>query len=94
MAKILAMISGYIISGLIFRLLGSIGFGLATQVFVDVLVDKYLKKSMYEMNTALGSDIAAYLNLLRADECISIIVGSISFVATYKSLKLIFVREG
>lgn len=93
MAKILAMISGYVISSLIFRLLSSIGFGLASQAFVHTLVQDYLQKSINEMNTVLGSDIAAYLNLLRADECISIIIGSISFVATYKSLKLIFVRQ-
>lgn len=94
MAKLLALVSGYIISGLIFRLLASIGFGLATATFINELIHQYLSKSMAQMNTALDADVAAYLNLLRADDCISIIVGSISFVATYKSLKLIFVRKG
>lgn len=92
MGKLLALISSYIVSGLIFRLLGSIGFGLATATFVQQVASSYLVKSVNQMNTALDADIAAYLNLLRADDCLSIMFGTISFVATYKSLKIIFIR--
>lgn len=83
----------FIISGVIFRLLASIGFGLATQAFVGGVVDDYLQKGMKSMNALLSPQIAAYMHLARVDDCVSILMGAITFIATYKSLKLMFVRQ-
>lgn len=60
----------FIISGVIFRLLASIGFGLATQAFVGGVVDDYLQKGMKSMNALLSPQIAAYMHLARVDSCI------------------------
>lgn len=83
----------FVVSGLIFRLLASIGFGLATQEFVGKVVDSYLQKGVKSLNSALSPEISAYLNIARVDDCISILIGTIAFIASYKSLKLIFVRS-
>lgn len=89
----LVAVIGFVVSGLVWRLLASIGFGLMTAGFINKIVDAYLVRSITEMNTALHPDVSAYLNIARVDDCISIMLGSLVFVGTYKSLKLIFVRK-
>lgn len=84
---------GFIISGLVWRVLASIGFGLATASFINYVLDEYLVRSITQMNTSLHPDVSAYLNIARVDDCISVMIGSLVFVGTYKSLKLIFVRK-
>lgn len=93
MHGLLLKVASIIASGIIFRLLASIGFGLGTASFIDDLIERYLQRSIHELGTALNPDIAAYLNLLRADDCLNAIFGTIAFIASYKSLKLIFVRK-
>lgn len=89
----LIAIFSFIVSGVVWRLLASIGFGLATAAFINKIVDAYLVRSITQMNTALHPDVSAYLNIAKVDECISVMIGSFVFVGTYKSLKLIFVRK-
>lgn len=89
----LVAVIGFIVSGLVWRILASIGFGLATANYINKIIDGYLVRSITQMNTALHPDVSAYLNIARVDDCISIMLGSLVFVATYKSLKLIFVRK-
>lgn len=89
----LVAVLGFIVSGLVWRLLASIGFGLMTANFINKIIDDYLVRSITQMNTALHPDVSAYLNIARVDDCISIMLGSLVFVSTYKSLKLIFVRK-
>jgi len=82
-----------VVSGLVWRVLASIGFGLATASFINYVLDAYLVRSITQMNTSLHPDVSAYLNIARVDDCISVMIGSLVFVGTYKSLKLIFVRK-
>ena len=82
-----------VVSGLVWRVLASIGFGLATASFINHVIDAYLVRSITQMNTSLHPDVSAYLNIARVDDCISVMIGSLVFVGTYKSLKLIFVRK-
>ena len=82
-----------VVSGLVWRVLASIGFGLATASFINHVIDAYLVRSITQMNTALHPDVSACLNIARVDDCISVMIGSLVFVGTYKSLKLIFVRK-
>lgn len=89
---IIAIIS-FVLSGLVFRVLASIGFSLATAYFVNQIIDDYLVKSINSMSSALRPDVSALLNLIGADEAISIMIGGLSFVAMYKSLKFVFVRN-
>lgn len=83
---------GFIISGLVWRLLASIAMGIVTASFVNNITTDYLNKSLSLMNSAISPDVAALLGMVGADDCISVICGGITFVSVYKSLKIIFVR--
>lgn len=91
-AMLLAVI-GFVVSGLVWRLLASIGFGLATAAFVNNVIDDYVNRALNLMNGSISADVAALLGIVGADDCLSVIMGGLSFVAVYKSLKLIFVRN-
>jgi len=91
-AMLLAVI-GFVVSGLVWRLLASIGFGLATAAFVNNVIDDYVNRALNLMNGSMSADVAALLGIVGADDCLSVIMGGLSFVAVYKSLKLIFVRN-
>ena len=56
-----------VVSGLVWRVLASIGFGLATASFINHVIDAYLVRSITQMNTALHPDVSAYLNIARVD---------------------------
>lgn len=91
-AMLLAVI-GFVVSGLVWRLLASIGFGLATAAFVNNVINDYVNRALTLMNGSVSADVAALLGIVGADDCLSVIMGGLSFVAVYKSLKLIFVRN-
>lgn len=91
-AMLLAVI-GFVVSGLVWRLLASIGFGLATAAFVNNVINDYVNRALTLMNGSISADVAALLGIVGADDCLSVIMGGLSFVAVYKSLKLIFVRN-
>ena len=89
----LISIISFIVSGLIFRLLASIGFGLGTAYFVHQVINDYIARSVNMMDTALPPETSAFLNIIKADQAISIMLGGLSFVAVYKSLKLVLIRQ-
>lgn len=93
MQAILIAIAGVIASGLIFRLLASIGFALGTAYVINMIIDDYIVRSINNMNTSLPSEVSAFLNLIGADDALSVMIGGLTFVATWKSLKIIFVRK-
>lgn len=93
MPALLAAVLGFVVSGLAWRILASIGFGLTTAYFVNDVISDYLNKSLRLMNGALPPDIAALLGMVGADDCLSVMCGGITFIAVYKSLKLMFVRS-
>lgn len=92
MYGLLVRVAGFIISGLIWRLLSSIGFTLVTAGFINGVVNDYLNRGLGMLGT-LSPDITGILGLLKVDEAISVWINALLFVATYKSLKLIFVRK-
>ena len=92
MPAILAAIAGYIVSGLVWRLLASIGFTLVTASFINGVVNDYIYRGLSVLG-GLSSDITGILGILKADEQISIWINALLFISTYKSLKLIFVRK-
>lgn len=89
---IVVAVIGFVISGLVWRILASIGFGLGTAYFVRGVVSDYLNKALNLMNSSVSSDVAALLGMVGADDCISVMMGGLVFIAVYKSLKLMFVR--
>lgn len=93
MPAMLVAVIGFIVSGLVWRLLASIGFGLATAAFVNNVIEDYINRSLMLMKGSISADVSALLGIVGADDCISVIMGGLSFVAVYKSLKLIFVRS-
>lgn len=86
-AALIAIIS-FVVSGLIFRLLASIGFSLATAYFVNQIIDDYLVKSINSMSSALRPDVSAFLNIIGADDAISVMIGGLSFVAMCSYLRV------
>lgn len=93
MPAMLVAVIGFVVSGLVWRVLASIGFGLVTAAFVNDVVNDYMNRALTLMSGSIPADVAALLGIVGADDCISVIIGGLSFVATYKSLKLIFVRS-
>ena len=92
MAPLLARLAAFVVSGLIFRLLASIGFTLVTAGFINSVVNDYINRALNTLGS-LPSDVIGILGILRVDEMISLWINALLFVATYKSLKLIFVRK-
>lgn len=93
MQAILIRVAGFIVSGLIFRLLASIGFTLITAGFINGVVNDYLNRGLSVLG-GLSSDITGILGIVRADEQLSVWINALLFITTYKSLKFIFVRKG
>lgn len=93
MPVMLIYVIGSVLSGLVFRVLASISFGLGTAYFINKVINDYLVRSINMMGTALPADVSAFLNLIGADDALSVMIGSVAFVATWKSLKLIFIRK-
>lgn len=93
MPAILVAVLGAVVSGLLWRILASIGFGLATAAFVNDITNDYINRALNLMQGSMSADVAALLGIVGADDCLSVIMGGLSFIAVYKSLKLIFVRS-
>lgn len=93
MPAVLVAVLGFVISGLVWRILASIGFGLMTAAFVRDISNDYINRALNLMKGSMSADVAALLGIVGADDCLSVIMGGLSFVAVYKSLKLIFVRN-
>lgn len=93
MPAMLIAVIGFVLSGLVFRVLASIGFGLGTAYVINKIIDDYLVRSINMMGTGLPADVSAFLNLVGADDALSVMIGGVAFVATWKSLKLILVRK-
>lgn len=92
MPAILAVIAGYIVSGLVWRLLASIGFTLVTAGFINGVVNDYIHRGLSVLG-GLSEDVTGILGIVKADEQLSVWINALLFIATYKSLKLIFVRK-
>ncbi len=93
MPIMLAGVISFIVSGLVWRILASIGFGIATAAFINNIINDYLNRALNLMSGSISADVSALLGIVGADDCISVIIGGLVFIATYKSLKLIFVRS-
>lgn len=93
MPAVLIAVLGYVVSGLVFRVLASISVSLFAAAYIRAKVNEYLDNAYVAANSAIPPDVSALLNLARADEVLSIITGAIMFAAFMKSLKLIFVRK-
>lgn len=93
MPTMLIAVISFVLSGLIFRLLASIGFSLGVAFVINKVINDYLVRSVNQMGTALTPEVSAFLNLIGADDALSVMIGGVAFVATWKSLKLIFVRK-
>lgn len=93
MPMLLVSVMGFVVSGLVWRILASIGFGIATAAFINVVINDYINKALQLMSGSVSADVAALLGIVGADDCLSVMIGGLVFVATYKSLKIIFVRS-
>lgn len=90
---VLIALFGFIVSGLVWRLVASIGFGIFTAAFIYNVTNDYLNKSLSLMNQGMNPTAASLLGIVGADDCISVMIGGLVFISIYKSLKMIFVRN-
>lgn len=93
MAGLLIKVFAFIISGLIWRLVASVGFTIFTIGFVNTIVNDYINRALQGFQTSMPPMIVGLLGLAKIDLCISIWINALIFVSTYKSLKFIFVRK-
>ena len=93
MQAILVAVAGYIVSGLVWRLLASIGFSIITIGFINTVVNDYINRALDGFNTSMPPTILNLLGVAKVDVVISIWINALIFVSTYKSLKFIFVRK-
>lgn len=93
MGALLAKVAGFVVSGLIFRLLASIGFSLATMAFISTVVNDYVNRALTGFSSSLPPLVLNLLGIAKADVVISLWINALIFVSTYKSLKFIFVRK-
>lgn len=93
MQAILIAVGGYIVSGLVWRLLASIGFSIITIGFINTVVNDYINRALDGFNTLMPPTILNLLGVAKVDVVISIWINALIFVSTYKSLKIIFVRK-
>lgn len=92
MASILLRVIGFVLSGLVFRLLASIGFSLFTIGFLNSVVNDYVNRALLGFSSSLPPMVLNLLGVAKADFVISIWINALVFVSTYKSLKFMFVR--
>lgn len=93
MGALLFKIGGFIVSGLVFRLLASIGFSLATMTFISTVVNEYVNKSLQLLNYSLPSVVINLMGIAKLDIVLSLWINALIFITTYKSLKFIFIRK-
>lgn len=86
-------LASFVVSGVVFRILASVVIGLTTASFVRSVINDYMSKAFSLMNSSMSSDVIGLLGVVGADKCLSVMAGALSFIAVYKSLKLIFVRS-
>lgn len=84
---------GFIVSGLIFRLLASVGFTLISIGFINNIVNDYINRALTGFQTSMPPTILNLLGIAKIDVVISIWINALIFVSTYKSIKFIFVRK-
>ena len=53
MQAILIAVAGYIVSGLVWRLLASIGFSIITIGFINTVVNDYINRALDGFNTSM-----------------------------------------
>lgn len=91
MGRLLTALFGLFTSDVIVRLLLSVGVSLTVNTFISKSINDYINRSVNSFTAT--SDILALLNIARVDECISIIIGGLILVATYKTLKLTLIKS-
>lgn len=75
------------------RFLASLGVGIGMAYLVNGIISDYLNRSIAYMNTALDPKLSAFLGLAGADDALSIMFGGVSFLASWKSMKLFFLKK-
>ena len=90
MGRLLVLVFQFILSDIGLKILSSLGLSIGTSLFVSSVIDGYINRAVSQLNQGFHSDVMAFANIARIDDCISIMIGGIVFVASYKSLKIFF----
>ena len=87
MAKLLTFILTSLVSSLIARLLLGAGLSIVTYKFINDLVDQ-AKSAIGSALHSLPSDVLSFIQLLKIDLCLSILMSAIAIAAYIKSAKI------
>ncbi|ENV60175.1 MULTISPECIES: DUF2523 family protein [Acinetobacter] len=87
MAKLLTFILTSLVSSLIARLLLGAGLSIVTYKFINDLVDQ-AKLAIGSALHSLPSDVLSFIQLLKIDLCLSILMSAIAIAAYIKSAKI------
>lgn len=87
MAKLLTFILTSLVSSLIARLLLGAGLSIVTYKFINDLVDQ-AKFAIGSALHSLPSDVLSFIQLLKIDLCLSILMSAIAIAAYIKSAKI------
>lgn len=87
MAKLLTFILTSLVSSLIARLLLGAGLSIVTYKFINDLVDQS-KLAIGSALHSLPSDVLSFIQLLKIDLCLSILMSAIAIAAYIKSAKI------
>lgn len=93
MSSILLKVLGFVVSGLVFRLLASVGLSLFSIGFINGVVNDYINRALQGFSVSLPPLVLNLLGVAKADVVISIWINALIFVSTYKSIKFIFIRK-
>lgn len=87
MAKLLTFILTSLVSSLIARLLLGAGLSIVTYKFINELVDQ-AKLAIGSALHSLPADVLSFIQLLKIDLCLSILMSAIAIAAYIKSAKI------
>lgn len=91
MGSLLVRVGLWIVSGLVARLLFSVGIGLSAQYAVSESATHFINYAIASFNS-IGGFIGLF-GLAGVDKSLSIFIGAVSFRATYNALKLVFFQN-
>ena len=94
MGKLFLALYKFIASDVVFRVLASLGLWVGVSSFISSIIDGYINKLLatFRAGSIMG-DILAFANIAKLDDCLSICIGALLFVASYKSAKVIISRK-
>ncbi|MDC5516949.1 DUF2523 domain-containing protein [Acinetobacter baumannii] len=92
MAALFARVIAFAISGVVFRLLSSVGLSIFSMYAINDIFNEFIDQA-YAASSGFSPTVLSLLALAGIDKCITILVGAMTFVVYLRSLSFIFGRK-